>query len=63
MPGDHQIPAWEKFLQAMPTRLSACRAGWKSQPGTDGVLQIDCDLYASTKTIFDLIVPGTVIAF
>jgi predicted O-methyltransferase YrrM len=38
-----------------------------SKPGPIALLHVDCDLYSSTKTIFDLlakrIVPGTVIVF
>jgi hypothetical protein len=51
-------PGW--FDASLPLWLEA-------HPGPMAFIHIDCDLYDSTKTIFDLlaprIVPGTVIAF
>jgi tetratricopeptide (TPR) repeat protein len=48
------------FNETLPTFLEKC-------PGEISLLHVDCDLYSSTKTIFDnlgnRIVPGTVIVF
>jgi predicted O-methyltransferase YrrM len=52
------IKGW--FSESLPGFL-------KEHSGTIGFLHIDCDLYSSTKTVFDLLEPrlaaGTVIAF
>lgn len=52
------IKGW--FNESLPSFL-------KEHAGTIGFLHIDCDLYSSTKTVFDLLEPrlaaGTVIAF
>jgi len=52
------VPGW--FDKTLPGYLAA-------NPGPISLLHVDCDMYSSTKTIFDncapRIVPGTVIVF
>jgi hypothetical protein len=54
----HLIKGW--FNQSLPPFLA-------EHPGNAMFLHVDCDLYSSAKTVFDLfqkrIVPGTVIVF
>jgi predicted O-methyltransferase YrrM len=59
VPGNVRLhPGW--FDKSLPAWAAA-------NPGTVRFVHIDCDLYSSTKTVFDLIgdrfVPGTVIVF
>lgn len=57
-PGVEIVPGW--FADTLPGFL-------KTHPGPAAFLHIDCDLYSSTKTVFDAcrdrVVPGTLIVF